>query len=123
MISISVADMDGPQINVTPAVPSINVENVNVNANPARAKPVAPLPSIRRTGGLSCGGCGGAIIGRIVSAIGVRWHPACFKCCVCDELLENLSSYEKDGRPYCHLDYHDVRDRSEFFDFFEIDWG
>ena len=58
--------------------------------------------------GLVCGGCGGAIIGRIVSAMDMRWHPGCFRCCVCDELLENLSSYAHDGKPYCHLDYHDV---------------
>lgn len=68
-----------------------------------------------RTGGLICGGCGGAIIGRIVSAMGQRYHPACFKCTVCNELLEHVSSYEHEGRPYCHLDYHEVRPRSIFF--------
>ncbi|KAF8889697.1 hypothetical protein BD779DRAFT_1520527 [Infundibulicybe gibba] len=54
-----------------------------------------------------CGGCGGAIIGRIVSAMGARWHPGCFRCTVCDGLLEHVSSYEHAGRPYCHLDYHE----------------
>ncbi|TEB34157.1 hypothetical protein FA13DRAFT_1729645 [Coprinellus micaceus] len=49
----------------------------------------------------------GPIVGRIVSAMGVRWHPNCFKCSVCSELLEHVSSYEHDGRPYCHLDYHE----------------
>jgi len=66
-----------------------------------------PPPPVRRTGGLSCGGCGGPIIGRIVSAIGERWHPECFRCTICNELLEHVSSYEHDGRPYCHLDYHE----------------
>ncbi len=65
-----------------------------------------------RTGGLICGGCGGAIIGRIVSAMGQRYHPPCFKCTVCNEFLEHVSSYEHEGRPYCHLDYHEVRLRS-----------
>ncbi|KAF8183156.1 hypothetical protein BJ912DRAFT_976824 [Pholiota molesta] len=60
-----------------------------------------------RTGGLICGGCHGAIIGRIVSAMGQRFHPSCFKCTVCNELLEHVSSYEHEGRPYCHLDYHE----------------
>ncbi|KAF9485048.1 hypothetical protein BDN70DRAFT_706437 [Pholiota conissans] len=60
-----------------------------------------------RTGGLICGGCHGPIIGRIVSAMGQRFHPSCFKCTVCDELLEHVSSYEHEGRPYCHLDYHE----------------
>lgn len=62
-----------------------------------------------RRGGLVCGGCGKGILGRIVSAMGLRWHPHCFKCCTCGELLEHVSSYEHDGRPYCHLDYHEVR--------------
>ncbi|CAA7270066.1 unnamed protein product [Cyclocybe aegerita] len=61
----------------------------------------------QRPGGLICGGCHGPIIGRIVSAMGSRWHPSCFKCAVCGELLEHVSSYEHDGRPYCHLDYHE----------------
>ncbi|KAH7886949.1 hypothetical protein F5I97DRAFT_1079215 [Phlebopus sp. FC_14] len=67
------------------------------------------LPALPpRSGGLSCGGCGGSIIGRIVSAMGLRWHPGCFRCTVCNELLEHVSSYEHDGRPYCHLDYHET---------------
>ena len=61
-----------------------------------------------RRGGLVCGGCGKGILGRIVSAMGLRWHPQCFKCCTCGELLEHVSSYEHDGKPYCHLDYHEV---------------
>ena len=63
-------------------------------------------------GGLICGGCHGPIIGRIVSAMGSRYHPACFKCTVCNALLEHVSSYEHEGQPYCHLDYHEV---SAFF--------
>jgi hypothetical protein len=68
-----------------------------------------PASSSRRGGGLACGGCGGPIVGRIVSAMGVRWHPGCFRCCDCDDLLEYVSSYERDGKPYCHFDYHEVR--------------
>lgn len=67
-----------------------------------------PASSSRRGGGLACGGCGGPIVGRIVSAMGVRWHPGCFRCCDCDDLLEYVSSYERDGKPYCHFDYHEV---------------
>ena len=60
-------------------------------------------------GGLICGGCHGPIVnGRIVSAMGLRWHPSCFNCTVCDTSLEHVSSYEHEGRPYCHLDYHEV---------------
>ena len=104
-ISINVGGADdghgnGPAINVNPGGPSVAV-------NGGR-RSVAELPTIRRGGGLLCGGCGGMIMGRVVSAMGARWHPGCFTCCVCNELLENLSSYEKDGRSFCHLDYHEV---------------
>jgi len=66
-----------------------------------------PASSARRGGGLACGGCGGPIVGRIVSAMGVRWHPGCFRCSDCNDLLEYVSSYERDGKPYCHFDYHE----------------
>jgi hypothetical protein len=70
---------------------------------------VSKLMPIYRGGGLACGGCGRGIVGRVVSAMGVRWHPACFKCSICSELLEHVSAYEFEGRPFCHLDYHEVR--------------
>jgi len=103
-ISISVGGADddyrsGPVINASHGGPLIAVNG---------GKSIAELPTIRRGGGLSCGGCGGMIVGRVVSAMGARWHPRCFRCCMCSELLENLSSYEKDGRSFCHLDYHEV---------------
>ncbi|KAH7345256.1 hypothetical protein B0J17DRAFT_537672, partial [Rhizoctonia solani] len=60
-----------------------------------------------RNGFSRCAGCSGAIAGRIVSAMGSRWHPHCFKCNDCGTLLEHVSSYEHEGKAYCHLDYHD----------------
>lgn len=104
-ISIGTGGMEedlrnGSTINTSPRGPSVTVNGSK--------KSVAELPTIRRGGGLSCGGCGGMIVGRVVSAMGSKWHPGCFRCCVCNELLENLSSYEKDGRSFCHLDYHEV---------------
>jgi hypothetical protein len=67
-----------------------------------------------RGNGLSCAGCSGPIIGRIVSAMGQRWHPECFRCSACNELLEHVSSFEHEGKPYCHLDYHEVRSPNFF---------
>ena len=120
---ISFGDDDGlPSINIGsaddgPAIPQISLPG---QPGPSPKKGQAQTRKMQETlsnprmeaakrSGLVCGGCGGAIIGRIVSAMDMRWHPGCFRCCVCDELLENLSSYAHDGRPYCHLDYHDVR--------------
>ena len=63
-----------------------------------------PLPD----GAIVCAGCEQPIIGRIVNAMGRRFHPACFKCDECGSLLEHVSSFEHDGKAYCHLDYHEV---------------
>lgn len=62
--------------------------------------------SIQGKGGSPCGGCGGDTIGRALVAMGEKWHPGCFKCSGCNVLLENLKSYEGDGKVYCHSDYH-----------------
>lgn len=80
---------------------------ISVPGFPSKASQAPPKPLYHSKGGLICAGCGGAIIGKIVAAMKMRWHPQCFKCTVCDELLEHVSSYEHDGRPYCHLDYHE----------------
>ncbi|KAH9006526.1 hypothetical protein EDB86DRAFT_2795167 [Lactarius hatsudake] len=73
-------------------------------AGSSAPRPVSPTKSTLPS---PCGGCGGPIVGRIVSAMGVRWHPGCFRCSDCDDLLEYVSSYERDGKPYCHFDYHE----------------
>ncbi|KAH9855329.1 hypothetical protein C2E23DRAFT_901690 [Lenzites betulinus] len=111
-----------PSINIGgaddgPSIPQISLPGESSSSNrerrdrPQTRKVQETLSNPRleaaKRSGLVCGGCGGAIIGRIVSAMDMRWHPGCFRCCECDELLENLSSYAHDGRPYCHLDYHE----------------
>ncbi|KAJ7158868.1 hypothetical protein C8R46DRAFT_907501, partial [Mycena filopes] len=71
-----------------------------------RSLPARP-PTLSQRRGLACGACNGSIVGRIVNAMGLRWHPECFRCSICSELLEHVSSYERDGKAYCHLDYHE----------------
>ncbi|CUA77552.1 Paxillin [Gallus gallus] [Rhizoctonia solani] len=97
-------DSTGPRIEVDGAEPpSINIVE---DSRPQLTNDRSDSP-IRHGSGLRCAGCSGAIAGRIVSAMGSRWHPHCFKCDDCGTLLEHVSSYEHDGRAYCHLDYHD----------------
>ena len=55
-----------------------------------------------------CAECNEPIVGRIVNAMGRRFHPQCFNCKECGTPLEHVSSYEWAGKAYCHLDYHDV---------------
>ncbi|KAI0027890.1 hypothetical protein K488DRAFT_90353 [Vararia minispora EC-137] len=116
-----------PQIGMpadTPTVPQISVPAPQIHLNgkgPANGSSFAAGAGSNVSNGtrspfsnglgphgkLACGGCGEPIVGKTVSAMGVRWHPACFRCCECGELLEYVSSYEHEGRPYCHLDYHE----------------
>lgn len=56
----------------------------------------------------ACHGCGRWIGGTMVHALGHAWHARCFRCEHCGTLLEHVSFYEHDGRPYCHLDYHEL---------------
>ncbi|KAJ3878936.1 hypothetical protein F5051DRAFT_404460 [Lentinula edodes] len=90
----------------------------DVTTAPHQGGPRA-LPAVRSgasqsgRGGLTCPACVRPIIGRVVGAMGMKWHPDCFRCTICNELLEFQSSYEgigEDGikRPYCHLDYHET---------------
>ena len=105
-VSVSGPEYGGPSINVSGA------DDRN-SRHPPQQSQIGGQHShrgqVRPTGGLACGGCKGSIIGRIISAMGSRWHPACFRCTICNDLLEHVSSYEHEGRPYCHLDYHEVR--------------
>ena len=31
----------------------------------------------------------------------VCWHPSCFMCCICKELLVDLIYFHREGRLYC----------------------
>lgn len=53
-----------------------------------------------RTGAI-CGGCGKAISGRAVSALGKAWHEACWACAMCRKPLQEQPFVEKNGKPYC----------------------
>ncbi|KAL9916921.1 protein prickle isoform X3 [Glossina fuscipes] len=54
-----------------------------------------------------CDGCDELIstgdIAVFASRLGpnASWHPACFSCCVCRELLVDLIYFHRDGRLYC----------------------
>ncbi|KAI0346500.1 hypothetical protein BDW22DRAFT_1323142 [Trametopsis cervina] len=90
----------------------ISVGEPEANSNKPvkrRAQPqiFGPLPAQLSRGGLNCGGCGGAVIGRAVHTRDASWHPGCLKCTSCSQLLENMAIYEHEGRPYCSIDYYE----------------
>ncbi|KAJ9121302.1 hypothetical protein QFC24_004638 [Naganishia onofrii] len=59
------------------------------------------------TCGLFCHACNLVILGSIVNAMQKGWHPGCFRCTTCKMPLEHVSSFEHEGKPYCHMDYHE----------------
>ena len=117
-ISVSAAPDDNPQPRPkSQPAPKVSTPQHRARSVPAFATVGGNTAATRNQRGLSCGGCGGSIMGRIVNAMGARWHPECFRCTTCDTLLEHVSSYEHDGKPYCHLDYHEVRKPRSTFSF------
>ncbi|KAH9417519.1 Transforming growth factor beta-1-induced transcript 1 protein [Dermatophagoides pteronyssinus] len=53
-----------------------------------------------------CHGCGRAIIGQVVTALGTTWHPEHFVCIKCQQQLGDQTFFERDGLAYCEQDYH-----------------
>eukprot|EP01106_Pelomyxa_sp_JSP_P014863 TRINITY_DN4887_c0_g1_i6.p1 TRINITY_DN4887_c0_g1~~TRINITY_DN4887_c0_g1_i6.p1 ORF type:complete len:232 (+),score=83.99 TRINITY_DN4887_c0_g1_i6:474-1169(+) len=51
----------------------------------------------------SCTRCGKPIPGRRINALNSVWHPECFCCVVCNEVLSSLEFKSHDGQPYCTL--------------------
>ncbi|XP_066554083.1 prickle-like protein 2b isoform X1 [Amia ocellicauda] len=66
---------------------------------------VRPFP-VTMTGAI-CEQCGGQINGGDIAVFasraghGVCWHPHCFVCSICDELLVDLIYFYQDGKIYC----------------------
>ncbi|MCJ1252475.1 hypothetical protein MMC24_000281 [Lignoscripta atroalba] len=107
-----------PSISISsPAVPVISTPDSTVSPRPlpspaTRARPphghrpaphhssTAPVPSTKshwspfsRRATAQCAACALPISGRIVSAASQRFHPECFTCFQCGELLECVAFY------------------------------
>ncbi|CAO1636747.1 unnamed protein product [Sympodiomycopsis kandeliae] len=70
--------------------------------------PGPPPQTASSVAGAICGGCHKYIAGRVVQAIDQCFHPDCFNCNHCGELLEHVAFYEHQGKAYCHFDYHEL---------------
>ncbi|XP_067828884.1 leupaxin-like [Heptranchias perlo] len=55
-----------------------------------------------------CSSCKKRIVGTIVTAMGLTWHPEHFVCAHCNEEIGLKGFCERDGRAYCHKDYHNL---------------
>ncbi|KAI7820313.1 hypothetical protein BC939DRAFT_399597 [Gamsiella multidivaricata] len=99
---ILVEEKPVPVIDTTPtssANPSRNSSSgSNKSGSGARAKNQTAF---------TCASCDEPISGMMITAMGKRWHSDHFVCCVCDQNLEHVQFFQRDGLPYCHLDYHE----------------
>ncbi|XP_053741068.1 leupaxin [Synchiropus splendidus] len=55
-----------------------------------------------------CASCNKPIVGKMITALGEVWHPEHFVCEVCKTELGSRGFFERDGRPYCDKDYHQL---------------
>ncbi|XP_041862867.1 leupaxin [Melanotaenia boesemani] len=63
---------------------------------------------VRTTTKGHCAACNKCIVGKMITALGEVWHPEHFVCVVCKMELSTRGFFERDGRPYCDKDYHDL---------------
>lgn len=55
-----------------------------------------------------CHACEKPIVGQVITALGKTWHPEHFTCNHCNQELGTRNFFERDGRPYCEPDYHNL---------------
>ncbi|XP_018336375.1 paxillin isoform X2 [Agrilus planipennis] len=55
-----------------------------------------------------CGACEKPIVGQVITALGKTWHPEHFTCAHCTQELGTRNFFERDGKPYCEPDYHNL---------------
>ncbi|KAK8748829.1 hypothetical protein OTU49_016016 [Cherax quadricarinatus] len=55
-----------------------------------------------------CCACDKPIVGQVITALGRTWHPEHFTCSHCNQELGTRNFFERDGKPYCEPDYHNL---------------
>ncbi|XP_071518088.1 uncharacterized protein [Panulirus ornatus] len=55
-----------------------------------------------------CCACDKPIVGQVITALGKTWHPEHFTCTHCNQELGTRNFFEREGRPYCEPDYHNL---------------
>ncbi|XP_061594137.1 leupaxin [Cololabis saira] len=63
---------------------------------------------VRTTAKGHCASCNKSIVGKMITALGEVWHPEHFVCVECKTELSTTGFFEREGRPYCHKDYHQL---------------
>ncbi|XP_050509329.1 paxillin isoform X1 [Diabrotica virgifera virgifera] len=55
-----------------------------------------------------CSACDKPIVGQVITALGKTWHPEHFTCAHCSQELGTRNFFEREGKPYCEPDYHNL---------------
>uniref|UniRef100_H2ZWN7 Leupaxin n=1 Tax=Latimeria chalumnae TaxID=7897 RepID=H2ZWN7_LATCH len=55
-----------------------------------------------------CASCRKRIAGKMITAMGLTWHPEHFVCTHCGEEIGNTGFFERDNMAYCSKDYHNL---------------
>ncbi|CAH1131790.1 unnamed protein product [Ceutorhynchus assimilis] len=55
-----------------------------------------------------CNACEKPIVGQVITALGKTWHPEHFTCAHCTQELGTRNFFEREGKPYCEPDYHNL---------------
>ncbi|XP_044753530.1 leupaxin-like isoform X2 [Coccinella septempunctata] len=55
-----------------------------------------------------CSACDKPIVGQVITALGKTWHPEHFTCNHCSQELGTRNFFEREGKPYCEIDYHNL---------------
>ncbi|XP_035502510.1 leupaxin isoform X3 [Scophthalmus maximus] len=63
---------------------------------------------VRTTAKGHCASCNKCVVGKMITALGEVWHPEHFVCVVCKTELSTTAFFEREGRPYCDRDYHQL---------------
>lgn len=63
---------------------------------------------VRTTVKGNCASCNKCIVGKMITALGEVWHPEHFVCVECKSELSTTGFFEREGRPYCDKDYHQL---------------
>lgn len=55
-----------------------------------------------------CHACKKPVMGEVTTALGKVWHPEHFVCAECDQEIGTKTFFEREGKPYCEKDYHNL---------------
>ena len=63
-------------------------------------------PCYTSSGCARCAYCQQPVSGRVLTALGKKWHPEHFNCAKCLNPFPDAKFFERDGKPWCNTCFH-----------------